>query len=145
MIVRIKWSRSLLLLSVVIIGFPCLVSCAKHPSGPLRDVSAEDIEHLRSWALQVDSQNSTNIPEGAAYLFVSKQWPEGLRHIRPTYSEWRAMVFPPTSNDARHISLVSMGGFASEQIVIGTTNFSMPTNRQCQRVAAGVYVSWSGH
>ena len=135
-----------LVAAVIAVAIVCsLVSCSDETDNSLRRLNTQEIEALRDWSLQFISASSNRVPTGSADRFIKAPLPDTLKRIKAPYTSWIVSVFQTSSNGDAYISFVSLGSYASEQILVGSTNFLIPTNQQCKRISEGIYVVWSGH
>jgi len=133
-------------MAVVAVAIVCsLVSCSDKTYNSLRTLNAQEIEELRDWSLHFVSASSNNVPIGSAYRFIKAPLPDPLKRIKAPYTSWGVSVFQQSSNGDPYLSFVSIGSYASQQLLVGSTNFVIPTNQQCKRISEGIYSVWSGH
>src|SRR5262249_23715439 len=111
---RISATRLVSMWALVAFGIGwSLISCGDNVRRSLQGFSQQDLEALRAWSLRLISTNSGRIPQGHAYQYMVAPLPDCLKRVEPPYSPWAVAAFRVNSNDVPHLSLVSMGSYAS--------------------------------
>jgi hypothetical protein len=100
-----------------------------------------NIEELRSWALQ--TAETTVMPSNASYVFVKGPLPDSMIAIPAPANRWVVCVTASPPSGSKVVSLISFGSYRTYGLKIGNTNYVIPTNAHCIRLAPGIYFNES--
>ena len=98
-------------------------------------------QQWNAWAAKMNNRctERTNAGEGSIQLRES-ELPEFVRRVPAACIEWQVSVICGNSASNTFIQLISLGGFGSFGLDVGTPAYKRAEDAYCKKVFPGVYV-----